>query len=159
MSTYYPPGAFYFGVTVIGVEAALRAVDIDGSFQEVTGIQSELETESVNEGGENRFTYRLPRQVRYPNLVLKRGIVTFGSAFVLWITTTLSSGLAAPVTTKDLMVSLFNTSGIPLLSWVFVAAYPLRWELAPLDSTKNQVLVETLEFSYNYFNRIPGYPL
>ena len=74
---YYPPPAFYFNLTVIGSATALFAMTmIDASCQEVTGIQAEFEFETVVEGGENRFVHRLPRYTKFPNLVLKRGIVT-----------------------------------------------------------------------------------
>ena len=32
-----------------------------------------MEIETVVEGGENRFVHRLPKPVKHPNLVLKRG--------------------------------------------------------------------------------------
>jgi len=152
--TYYPPGAFYFSVQVIGAGAGAPAASVDASFQEVSGIQAELEVQTVVEGGENRFAYRLPRYVKYPNLVLRRGAVTSGSTLVDWVTATLGSGLAKPVEPRDLMVSLLNSAGSPLISWTFVRAYPVKWDLAPLDSTQNKVLIESLELAYNYFNRV-----
>lgn len=150
---YYPPGAFYFSVTLMGAGAGGRSPNADGSFQEVSGIQAELETETVTEGGENRFAYRLPRHVRYPNLVLRRGVVTSGSALGDWVTSTFASGLSIPIGPKDLLVSVLNENAAPLLSWTFHGAFPIRWELATLESTQNKILIETLELSYNYFNR------
>ena len=44
--------------------------------------------------------------------------------------------------------------GIPSIAWGFVNAYPLRWEVGPLDSMDNKILTESLEFSYNYFERV-----
>ena len=41
-----PPVAFYFNVTFEGL--------IETSFQEVSGLQLEMETETIKEGGENR---------------------------------------------------------------------------------------------------------
>ncbi|HEY2094706.1 MAG TPA: phage tail protein [Thermoanaerobaculia bacterium] len=154
MSTYYPPGAFFFSVMLIGAGAGGSAPNADGSFQEVSGIQAELETETVTEGGENRFAYHLPRNVRYPNLVLKRGVVGKGSALADWMAATFDSGLAVPITPKDLLVSVLDQNRNPLLSWTFHAAYPIRWQLASLESMENKVLIETLELSYNYFDRM-----
>lgn len=153
---YYPPGAFYFSVTTMGAGATSGGTEIDASFQEVSGIKAEFETQTVVEGGENRFAWRLPKNVKYPNLVLKRGAVAKGSALGDWVVATLGSGLATPIVPKDLMVTLLDSKGTPLIAWTFVRAWPLRWELAALTSTENKVLIETLEFSYNYFNRVPG---
>jgi len=149
---YYPPGAFYFSVSMVGASQA----GIDASFQEVSGIEATLDVENVEEGGENRFSHRLPRIVKYPNLVLKRGLVTSGSLLADWLTSTLAAGLAQPVVPKDLLVTLLNMRKSPLLSWTFTRAFPLRWELAQLNSERNEVLIETLELSYDYFQRVAG---
>ena len=50
----YPPASFYFKV-VLSATLGLR----DTSFQEVSGIVSELSTEEYAEGGENRYKHNL----------------------------------------------------------------------------------------------------
>jgi phage tail-like protein len=151
---YYPPGAFYFTVTLLGSGTALSVLtDIDASFQEVSGIQAEFGVEEVTEGGENRFVHRLPLPAKYPNLVLKRGVVTRASFLATWFGLTVGSGLSLPIITQNVVVSLLGADGFPRIAWIFVNAWPVRWEMAPLDSQDNKILVETLELSYNYFQR------
>lgn len=147
--TYYPPPAFYFTVKLIG-----STPDIDASFEEVSGIQSELEFEEVAEGGENRFKHRLPRSAKYSNLILKRGVVTKSSRLANWAGQTIGSKLSRPIRTHDLLVMLLNEKGLPTVAWAFVNAYPVKWEVAALGSTRNEILTETLELSYNYFERM-----
>jgi len=149
---YYPPGAFYFTVALYGTAVSL-ATDIDASFQEVSGIRSELGVEEVVEGGENRFVHRLPRAATYPNLVLKRGVATQQSFLVEWAGQTIGSRLALPIVTQNLVVSLLDQLATPLVVWGFVNAYPVRWDVSPLISLDNKVLIETLELSYDYFER------
>ncbi len=48
----------------------------DAAFQEVGGLEAEIEVETVVEGGENRFVHRLPKPVKHPNLSLKRGLAS-----------------------------------------------------------------------------------
>jgi phage tail-like protein len=152
---YYPPGAFYFSVKLIGSGTALSMLtDIDASFQEVTGIQSSFEVEEVVEGGENRFAHRLPRITKYSNLVMKRGIVTADSFLAEWAGMTIGSSLSLPVVTQNLLVTLLNEDGWPSIAWGFFNAYPVRWEVGALDSLDNKILTETLELSYNYFERV-----
>lgn len=151
---YYPPGAFYFSVTLIGLGEGARTPWIDSSFQEVKGISAKFETDKVVEGGENRFVWHLPKYVTYPNLVLSRGVVTLGSDLSNWILSATGSGLATPIEPKDLLVILLGTAHLPLSAWSIVNAYPVRWELGALSSDSNKVLIETLEFSYNYFTRV-----
>jgi len=155
MEPFYPPRNFHFGVTVIGAGAGSQQPNADASFQEVAGMQAKMEVENLIEGGENRFAYRLPRYVNYSNLVLKRGLVPSGSSLTDWVTDTLGGGLALPIATKDLKISLLNDKGTPLASWTFQRAWPLRWELAPFNAKSGEVLIETLELTYNFFFRSP----
>lgn len=151
---YYPPPAFHFSVAVLGSASALAAVAGDGSFQEVSGIRAELDTEEVVEGGENRFVHRLPRPAKYSNLVLKRGVVLGDSFLAEWVGQTVGSGLSLPIVPQNLLVTLLDGEGSPSVVWAFVNAWPVRWETGPLDSMDNKVLTESLEFTYNYFDRL-----
>ena len=65
-SIYVPPPVFAFRVDIDGAES-------DTSFQEVSGLEVQFETEDVVEGGQNRFVHRLPTRTKYSNLLLKRG--------------------------------------------------------------------------------------
>lgn len=164
---YYPPGAFYFSVKVldpvtVGSLVANLATgrfdsvlaDIDASFQEVTGIESQFDVEEVIEGGENRFVHRLPRHGKYSNLVLKRGVVTKFSFLAEWFGLTIGSSLSLPIVPFNVLVMLQNKDGWPAVAWAFVNAYPIRWEVAAMDSLDNKILTEKLELSYNYFQRL-----
>lgn len=152
---YYPPGAFHFTVTVIGSLTPLVALtSIDANFMEVSGIQAEFGTEEVAEGGENRFIHRLPTQAKYSNLVLKRGLVTKDSILGEWVGKTIGSRLSLPILPQNLVVSLLNEKRFPLVVWGFINAYPVRSQVAPLNSMENNILVESLELAYNYFARV-----
>ncbi|WP_444997448.1 phage tail protein [Aliikangiella sp. IMCC44359] len=151
---YYPPGAFYFTVTVLGSATPLAMLtEIDASFEEVTGIQSQFDVEEEVEGGENRFVHRLPKAAKYSNLVLKRGVVTKDSFLAEWVGETIGANLSLPIIPQNLLVSLLSNDGYPSIAWLFVNAYPLRWEVSAMNAQQNQLLTENLEFSYNYFER------
>ncbi len=152
---YYPPGAFYFSVSVLGSASLLAAASgMDSSFQEVSGIEARWETEDVTEGGENRFTHRLPKPAKYSNLVLKRGVVTRDSFLAEWFGLSVGSGLSLPIIPQNLLVTLLNADGLPMVAWGFINAWPLRWVVSPLSSQENRILTETLELSYHYFERV-----
>ena len=153
--SYYPPGAFYFTVAIIGsATPAALLTGVDASFQEIRGLSAEFTTEEVVEGGENRFVHRLPKAAKYPNLVLKRGIVTKSSFLADWFSGTIGSNLSLPILPQNLLVSLLGADGMPLISWAVVNAWPLKWDVSGLNSEENKILMETLELSYNYFERI-----
>jgi len=155
MSEYYPPPAFFFNVTLIGSLTPMALLtDIDASFQEVSGIKSEFDIEPVTEGGENRFVHNLPKPAKYSNLVLKRGVVTKLSTLGEWVGATIGSGLSLPIIPQNILVTLQNEKDRPVVAWAFINAYPVRWEISPMNSEENKILTETLEFSYNYFERV-----
>jgi len=155
-TTYYPPPKFYFSASVSGVTPAGATKDsLDCSFQEISGIEVEFGVEEVSEGG--GYVYRLPKQDRYPPLVLKRGVVTVSSALGTWVAQTFSGNLATPIVPQAIVVNLFGSGGDIVMSWTFYNAYPLKWRTGEMNSTSNDVLTESLEFSYSYFLRtIPG---
>lgn len=145
----YPPSAFYFQV------AFAQASGIsDTSFQEVSGIGSEIETEEVVEGGENRYVHLLPKGVKHPKLTLKRGIAKNTSPLVKWCRTVLEADFAERIVPQLLMVYLMNEHKIPIRAWSFANAYPVNWEVEDFNSTKNEVAIEKIDLSYNYSNRL-----
>lgn len=145
----YPLPAFYFKVVF-----SATAGQSDTSFQEVTGIGSEIETEPLVEGGENRYVYSLPKSVKHPNMVLKRGIASMTSPLVVWCRAVLEADFMTQILPMPIMVYLMNENKVPIRAWTFANAYPVKWEIEPFNSTKNEVAVEKIELSYNYSNRI-----
>jgi phage tail-like protein len=143
-----PPVAFHFTVSFGAMPPA-----VDGSFQEVSGIAPEMETEAVPEGGENRFVHQLPKAVKNPKLTLKRGVAGLDSPLVSWCRAVLEGGLVNPIVPKVLHVFLLDGAGVPLRAWSFANAYPVRWEVEAFNSTKNEVALEKIELSYAYSKR------
>ncbi len=145
----YPLSAFYFKVVF-----AATSDNADTSFQEVSGIGSEMETEDLAEGGENRFVHRLPKTLKHPKLVLKRGVAPKDSPLVDWCKDVLEGQLIEQVKPMTVEVSLMNEAGEPTRVWSFVNAFPVNWEVEGFNSTKNEIAIEKIELSYNYFDRV-----
>jgi phage tail-like protein len=141
MSNYYPPLGFHFKV---------EFADLIGEyqFQSVSGLNVELETEQIAEGGENRFKHKLPVSTRYPNLVLKRGI-RVDSALTKWCRDALENFDIKPT---NITISLLNEKHEPLMTWNVVHAYPLKWSVSEFNAEKSQLAIESIELAYNYFN-------
>lgn len=145
----YPPSGFHFKVVLSGTRG-----NSDTSFKEVSGIGSEIETEDVVEGGENRYVYQLPKKVKHPKLVLKRGIAVKSSKLVEWCKDTLEGDLVKSIQTLSVHVYLLNEDGKSIRAWSFANAYPVKWEVDAFDSTKNDVAIETVELVYSYSIRL-----
>lgn len=150
---YYPPVGFHFKVQF----AFLPPDTNDVRFQEVSGLAAEVATEELVEGGENRFTHRLPLRAKYANLVLKRGLLT-DTRLRDWIVNAVENleaqdGPELGPTTVN--VTLLDEKHMPLGdAYSFIKAWPVKWGVSDFKAMENSIVVETLELSYNYFTRV-----
>ncbi len=145
----YPVPAFYFKVAF-----AATGLKDDSSFQEVSGLNSELAFEEVREGGENRYVQRLPTGVKHPPLELKRGVGSVDSSLVQWCRAVMDGDQLTRIQTLPLAVYLMNAQEIPVRAWQFADAYPIKWDFDAFNSTKNEVAIEKIVLSYTYSSRI-----
>ena len=143
MADFYPPVGFHFVVQFDGISE-----EIDTRFQEVTGLSVNVTTEDLEEGGQNRFVHKLPKRTSYDNLILKRGIIK-NSGLVQWCRKAIEDFAFEP---KDLLISLLNEKHKELCSWNVVHAYPVKWSFSGLNAENGELLIETLELNYQYFN-------
>ncbi len=154
----YPPVSFFFNVIFQG--EGLDKDPVESRFQSVTGLTVDLETESLKEGGENRFEYALPTRAKYSPLVLKRGIVK-NSKMSQWCNDAIQNLDIKPV---HLLVNLLNVDrpdstkppgGVePLMSWKVINAWPKKWSVSDFDAEKSAIAIESLELNYQYFEVI-----
>jgi phage tail-like protein len=150
MALLDPPVAFHFSVVFIGFIPPVP----DMAFQEVSGLETSLDLESVAEGGENRFVHQLPKPAKRSNLKLKRGMTTAASGLVQWCKSTLEGDFAVPIVPKDMTVSLLNEYRIPVAVWSIGNAFPVKWTVGNLDAMKNELAVETIELAYTTLKRM-----
>jgi phage tail-like protein len=143
MSLYYPPVGFHFKVEVEG----LTGNGQDVRFSDVSGLSVELETEDVPEGGENRFVQKFPVRTKYPELVLKRGLLV-GSEIRDWIRRCVEDLEIEP---RSVHVKLLNNEHQPLMTWNLAHAYPTKWSISDLAASSNTVVIESMQFYYQYF--------
>jgi phage tail-like protein len=149
MNESFPPAAFHFTVHLDPAAGGGEAM-----FQEVSGIGAEVETEAVQVGGDNRFVHALPKGVKHPRLVLKRGVAAVDSGLVRWCRQTLEGGLAQSVLTRQIEVHLMDQGGEALWRWRFTGAYPVKWSAEPFGSTKQEVALQSVELAYGTVLRL-----
>lgn len=144
-----PPHAGRFTLT-IGNEQL-------GSFMEVTGLSVTVEVEDLVEGGHNEGLHRLPGRLKWPNLVLKRGI-TDNDALFAWIWRTSGQGYAAArqrqapaIALLDGSVAVCGTGPDALRTWSFRQAFPVRWSGPKLAASANELATEELEICHHGF--------
>ncbi|TCM86128.1 phage tail protein [Rhodovulum steppense] len=143
------PVAFQFAVSFAGAGPSVS----DAAFQEVSGLESGIDTEAVVEGGENRFVHLLPKPARPSPLRLKRGLTPAASGLVAWCKASIENDLAEPIMPKDVIVSLLDGEGEAVASWSVGRAYPVKWSVGTFDAMKNELALETIELAYATLKR------
>jgi len=113
-----------------------------GYFSECTGLAVEYEVMEYQEGGENRFTHKLRGRIKYPNLVLKRGI-TYEQNLLKWFFQTTEWNKRGGIT-----LSLLGADGKAVRTWGFSNAVPVKWQGPNLNASSNNAAVETLEVAH-----------
>jgi phage tail-like protein len=141
----YPPVGFHFSVSF-----ELSSQTEDTRFQEVSGLDVELEMENFVEGGENRFTWELPKRARYSDITLKRGML-IGSQVIQWCRDAFENFSFSPA---NLHITLLNEQHTPIMTWYVVHAIPKKWSVSGLNAQDSSIMVESIILSYHYFNII-----
>ena len=130
------------------VEFNLGKDDIDIRFQSVSGLDSVLDTESIREGGENRFEHVVPVRRKYGPLILKRGLIKpSDSGITAWLKKAFDDEQVEPLPT--VVIKLLNEEHQPLLVWTINNVWPRSWKIGELHAEQGGVLIETLELNYN----------
>jgi phage tail-like protein len=143
MDLSYPQVGFHFSV----VFELFPQFPNDIRFQEVSGLSAEVETESINEGGENRFSHHLPVRTKYSDLVLKRGKF-LGSGVLHWCRKAIEFQEYKPT---NLIISLLDENNIPLYNWYVVHAIPKKLDISSFNAEQNSIVIETMTLQYHYF--------
>jgi len=129
-----PVGELRFRVEVHGHEI--------GAFSECSGLSAEWEVMEYQEGGEYRYVHKLRTRLKYPNLVLKRG-VTYEEELLKWLL-----GQSDPKSRGAVKVTLFGDDGQEVRSWAFAGAFPVKWQGPSLNARSTNVATETLEIAH-----------
>lgn len=143
MAFYYPPPGFHFKVEFLDIQA----VENDILFQSVSGLNVTLQTETIKEGGENRFEHIVPTRTKYNDLVLKRGVLT-DSGVIKWLRAAIENYEFKPTT---VIVHLLNENHDTLIKWEITHAWPKKWSVADMNAEQSSALIETIELNYNFF--------
>lgn len=143
--TVDPPSVARFKLKIDGVEI--------GAFTECSGLQVEVAVEEILEGGQNHFAHRVPGRMKWPNIVLKRGI-TKADVLFDWFKKTSGEGFAGAgnkLEQKTGSITLEDTMGKPARQWSFVGAFPVKWTGPRLAASQAAAATEELEIAHHGF--------
>jgi phage tail-like protein len=151
MDEFIPIPSFYF------------SVELDGEpvrFQEVSGLEVNIETEDLIEGGNNLFKYRLPTRQAYGNITLSKGVIKEDNAFHEWIKTAMLTQASlsnfAEGRVKTIKIDLMSPGkeAEAVRSWQVVEAFPIKWSISNLSASEHKIAIETVELAFQYLESL-----
>jgi phage tail-like protein len=139
------------------VAAATFLFEVDGveigRFMEVSGLEVSIETEEVQEGGQNGFVHKLPGRMTWPNITLKRG-VTQSDSLLTWLNTSSGEKFAAKgdkLERSTAAITLLGPGGKRLRAWEFDGAFPVKWTGPNFSASSTDVAMEEIEITHHGF--------
>ncbi|WP_051681926.1 phage tail protein [Cellulomonas sp. HZM] len=129
-----------------------------GTFMEVTGLELVVSTQEYVEGGQNQYVHRFPGVMRWPNIVLRRGLVSSDALFQ-WVGKSSGDGFGGnqnKLTRATGAVTVVDHTGKRLRSWELDGVFAVAWSGPQLAADLNAPLVETLEVAHNGFKASTG---
>lgn len=136
MAINYPVTVFHFQVEWGGTRIG---------FTEVSGMTVELQTIDYREGDAPEYQVtKMPGIPQYSNITLKRGIYRSDNEFFQWLNTVRKN----KITRRDITISLLNEEHEAIVTWKVKEAWPCKVEGPTLNSTGNEVAVESIELCH-----------
>jgi len=117
---------------------------IVAGFSEVSGLQTETETEDYREGGVNDHVHKLPKISKHSNITLKRGIT---DSDVLW--KWYRDVVNGKIERKLVRIILLDSEGNEKRYWLCKEAYPVKWTGPNFSAATAAVAIETLDLAHH----------
>ena len=154
--------SFRFGVTLLqSPEAQSGAVDTaraergaqrlgEGGFQECSGLELEQDVQEYLEGGRNDGIVRRVGRVKYPTLVLKRGMFFMSDRLNrdvwIWIQDIVRG--VRPVKRFDGTIEVYSSAFNVRARWEFDRGLPVRVKGPELNAKTGEVAIEELHIAH-----------
>lgn len=140
------------GETAIAEQSAGGAALTDGAFQEVSGLEVELDITERAEGGRNDGVIRHVGRAKYVPLVLKRGMFHSAAGALDRQVWTWLQGIAAgtrPLPRYDGLVEVLGGNNEDVVAtWQFERGVPARVRGPELNARTGEIAIEELHIAH-----------
>lgn len=124
---------------LLAVLAVIGSVAL-GGFSECSGLESTIDVEEYQEGGNNASTLKFPTRANTSPIRLKRG-VGLGDSLWNWH----NEFVFGRGTRRNGLIILQNDDQIPIKMWVFNRGIPSKFVGPSLNAMQSSVAIEELE--------------
>lgn len=136
-----PYGGYNFEILINGISDDGTAVK--GSFAEASGLQVDIQPIEYRNGAEEITVRKIPGLVKYPNIVLKRGIL---GDVALW--NWIQQAMDGKVLRTEGSVVLLDENKQEVMRWNFKRGWPCKWTGPGLNAKNNEIGMESLEICH-----------
>lgn len=122
----------------------------DGGFQEVSGLEIEMDVQDLLEGGRNQAVIRRYGRGRFPLLVLKRGLLydsdRVDARFWRWMQDALDG--VRPLQRVDGLLRVMAADGSVRANWGFERGLPAKLRGPELNAKTGEIAIEELAIAH-----------
>lgn len=112
------------------------------SFAKVSGLNMELETEMISEGGHNGSGYILAAPTKgTKTLQMQSGVLNKANS----VMDKMKPGIYL---NQGLVIMMLDMQGKTMIKYVAERALVTKWEVSEMDALNGQVLIHTFEIAY-----------
>ncbi len=134
---------------------------ISAAFTSFSGVKMQVETIQSRDGDDNRGVQEyVPVFTRFDPVTLSKGVVG-DNDFLDWLFAAAADMEAGPTGSnlrRDINVITLNEAGQTAVTWTLKEAMPIGYEMAPLDSSRSEVLMESITFAITGMRRTTAPP-
>ena len=114
-------------------------------FTEISGLDFEADVIEYRHGASPEYSkIKMPGQVKYPDIVAKRGTFTGDNQFYAWWNTIKQSS----VERRDITIALLNEDRVPVIVWKARNAWAKKVQSTGLKADGSEVAIESIEIAH-----------
>jgi len=122
------------------VQVGEKSSLIQAVFNELSGLQVEMQVTEYEEGGINSFIHKMPGRLKVGNITLKHGL-TKSNEFMKWC-------MAPKIQRRNVTVVMYDVAGKTVVRWNFLGAFPVKWSGPQFTADSTAVAIESIELAH-----------
>lgn len=149
---FAPSVSYYFEVSFSKTKHTKSEGDM--FFSEVSGLEIEIETITIKEGGNNSSVIQLPGRTTYKDITLKRAMLAESSPLYSWFQEVLTGNFIKKIEPLQIFIKLLNEEGDTKASWTVSSAYPKKISVSDLNASasgESAIMIDTLTLAHSGF--------
>ena len=130
---------------LVKFQFSVKIGEMEGLFQEVTGLSSETQKIEYRKGSSKEFSsVKMPGIKKFGNVTLKKGIFKGDKDFRKFYDTVKMNTIER----MTIFISLLDETNAVAMSWALTNAFPSKITSTDMKADGNDVAIETIELTH-----------